>query len=57
MIENPPLIQIKKIKLENKTSSEQIALFHNVPTSFICDALEGYAALNSNIKLLDDTDK
>ena len=57
MIENPPLIQIKKIKPENKPTSEQIALFHNVPTGFICDALEGYAALNGNIKLLDDSDK
>ena len=34
-----------------------MALFHNVPTGFICDALEGYAALNGNIKLLDDSDK
>ena len=41
MIENPPLIQIKKIKPENKPTSEQIALFQNVPTGFICDALEG----------------
>ena len=57
MIENPPLIQIKKIKPENKPTSEQIALFQNVPTGFICDALEGYAALNGNIKLLDVSDK
>ena len=57
MIENPPLIQIKKIKQENKPTLEQLALFHNVPTGFICDALEGYAALNGNIKLLDDSDK
>ena len=57
MIENPPLIQIKNIKPENKPTSEQMALFHNVPTGFICDALEGYAALNGNIKLLDDSDK
>ena len=57
MIENPPLIQIKKIKPENKPTSEQIALFQNVPTGFICDALEGYAALNGDIKLLDDSDK
>ena len=57
MIENPPLIQIKKIKPENKPTSEQIELFNNVPTGFICDALEGYAALNGNIKLLDDSDK
>ena len=57
MIENPPLIQIKKIKPEKKPTSEQMALFNNVPTGFICDALEGYASLNGNIKLLDDSDK
>ena len=57
MIENPPLIQIKKIKEESKPSLAQIAQFQNIPTGFICDALEGYAALNGNIKLLDDTDK
>ena len=52
MIENPPLIQIKKSSSRNRPSIEQLANFKNVPTGFICDALNGYAALDTNIKPL-----
>ena len=52
MIENPPLIQIKKSTSRNRPSKKQIDSFKNVPTGFICDALDGYAALDTNIKPL-----
>ena len=52
MIENPPLIQIKKSSSRNRPSKKQLANFKNVPTGFICDALNGYAALDTNIKPL-----
>ena len=52
MIENPPLIQIKKSSSRNRPSIKQLANFKNVPTGFICDALNGYAALDTNIKPL-----
>ena len=52
MIENPPLIQIKKSSSRNRPSIKQLANFKNVPTGFICDALGGYAALDTKIKPL-----
>ena len=52
MIENPPLIQIKKSSSRNRPSIKQLANLKNVPTGFICDALNGYAALDTNIKPL-----
>ena len=52
MIENPPLIQIKKSTSRNRPSKKQIDSFKNVPTGFICDALNGYAALDTEIKPL-----
>jgi 4-hydroxy-4-methyl-2-oxoglutarate aldolase len=52
MIENPPLIQIKKKSSRKKPSQEQIDSFKNIPTGFICDALNGYAALDPSIKPL-----
>ena len=52
MIENPPLIQIKKLTSRNRPSKKQIDSFKNVPTGFICDALNGYAALDTKIKPL-----
>ena len=52
MIENPPLIQIKKSSSRNRPSKEQIDSFKNIPTGFICDAMEGYGALDSIIKPL-----
>ena len=52
MIENPPLIQIKKSSSRNRPSIKQLANFKNIPTGFICDALNGYAALDTNIKPL-----
>jgi 4-hydroxy-4-methyl-2-oxoglutarate aldolase len=52
MIENPPLIQIKKKSSRKQPSQEQIDSFKNIPTGFICDALNGYAALDPSIKPL-----
>ena len=52
MIENPPLIQIKKATNRNRPNQEQINSFKNIPTGFICDALDGYAALDPSIKPL-----
>ena len=52
MIENPPLIQIKKSSSRNRPSIKQLENFKNIPTGFICDALDGYAALDTNIKPL-----
>ena len=52
MIENPPLIQIKKKSSRKKPSQEQIDGFKNIPTGFICDVLNGYAALDPSIKPL-----
>ena len=57
MIENPPLIQIKKSSSRNRPSIKQLANFKNVPTGFICDALNGYAALDTNIKPLLNSGK
>lgn len=57
MIENPPLIQIKKKSSRKKPSQEQIDGFKNIPTGFICDALNGYAALDPSIKPLSITGK
>jgi 4-hydroxy-4-methyl-2-oxoglutarate aldolase len=52
MIENPPLIQIKKKSSRKRPSKKQINGFKNIPTGFICDALNGYAALDPSIKPL-----
>ena len=52
MIENPPLIQIKKSTNRNRPSKEQINSFKDIPTGFICDAMDGYGALDSAIKPL-----
>ena len=52
MIENPPLIQIKKSSSRNRPSKKQLENFKNIPTGFICDALNGYASLDTNIKPL-----
>ena len=52
MIENPPLIQIKKANSRKRPNQEQINCFKNIPTGFICDALDGYAALDPSIKPL-----
>ena len=52
MIENPPLIQIKKSSSRNRPSIKPLENFKNIPTGFICDALNGYAALDTNIKPL-----
>ena len=52
MIENPPLIQIKKSSSRNRPSQKQIDSFKDIPTGFICDALNGYAALDPSIKPL-----
>ena len=52
MIENPSLIQIKKSSSRNRPSKKQLENFKNIPTGFICDALSGYAALDTKIKPL-----
>ena len=52
MFENPPLIQIKKATSRKRPNQEQINCFKNIPTGFICDALDGYAALDPSIKPL-----
>jgi len=52
MIENPPLIQIKKKSSRKRPSEKQINGFKNIPTGFICDALNGYATLDPSIKPL-----
>ena len=52
MIENPPLIQIKKPASRNRPNQKQLNYFKDVPTGFICDALDGYAALDPSIKPL-----
>ena len=52
MIENPPLIQIKKKSSRKRPSEEQINAFKNIPTGFICDDLNGSAALDPSIKPL-----
>ena len=57
MIENPPLIKIKKSSSRKKPTPSQINAFKNVPTGFICDAMEGYGALMPSIKLLDQSNK
>jgi 4-hydroxy-4-methyl-2-oxoglutarate aldolase len=57
MIENPPLIKIKKSSSRKKPSQSQIKSFENIPTGFICDAMEGYGALSPSIKLLDQSNK
>ena len=57
MIENPPLIKIKKSSSRKRPNDSQINAFENVPTGFICDAMEGFGALMPSIKLLDQTNK
>ena len=52
MIENLPLIRIKKSSSRNRPSIKQLKNFKDIPTGFICDALNGYAALDTNIKPL-----
>ena len=49
MIENPPLIQIKKSTSRNRPSKEQINSFKDIPTGFICDAMDGYGALDLSL--------
>ncbi|SPF78014.1 RraA family protein [Pseudoprimorskyibacter insulae] len=43
MIEEPPLIRINTKR--NRPTAEQIAAFQGVPTSFVCDAMDGKGAL------------
>ena len=57
MIENAPLIKIKKSSSRKTPSQSQIKSFENIPTGFICDAMEGYGALSPSIKLLDQSNK
>jgi 4-hydroxy-4-methyl-2-oxoglutarate aldolase len=43
MIEEPPLLRIKANR--NRPTAEQIAAFQGVPTSFVCDAMDGAGSL------------
>lgn len=45
MIEEPPLLKIREIAGRKRPSVAQIEALRGVPTGFICDALDGYAAL------------
>lgn len=48
MIEEPPKLQIRKTI--RRPSAEQIAAFRDIPTGFLCDAMEGQGALCSTIQ-------
>ena len=52
MIENPPLIQIKKNLVGKNHRKNKLMALRTFPTGFICDALNGYAALDPSIKPL-----
>lgn len=48
MIEEPPKLQIRATV--RRPSAEQIAAFRDIPTGFLCDAMEGQGALCPTIK-------
>lgn len=48
MIKEPALLTIRKNF--PRPSEEQVAAFKDIPTGFICDALDGQAAMNSSVK-------
>jgi regulator of RNase E activity RraA len=48
MIEEPPKLQIRK-SIQRPTQA-QIDAFRNVPTGFLCDAMEGQGALDMHIQ-------
>ena len=48
MIKEPPRLQIRKTI--RRPSAEQIAAFRDIPTGFLCDAMEGQGALCSTIQ-------
>lgn len=52
MIEEPPLITLKTRTSRNRPTPQQIAAFVDVPTGFLCDAMEGQGALDYTIKCL-----
>ena len=51
MIEEPPLLQIRKPT--RRPTPEQIAALADQPTGFLCDAMDGKAALDPGLSLLD----
>lgn len=51
MLEEPPKLQMKKA--DRRPSEAQIAALRDQPTGFICDALDGKAALDPGLTLLD----
>lgn len=48
MIEEPPKLQIRANR--RRPSAEQIAAFKDIPTGFLCDAMEGQGALSCVIQ-------
>lgn len=48
MIEDPPKLQIRATI--RRPNADQIAAFKDVPTGFLCDAMEGQGALCSSIQ-------
>lgn len=52
MIEEPPLLTIKGAASRKRPTPAQIAGFADVPTGFLCDAMEGQGALPFEIKNL-----
>ncbi|MGR3651428.1 MAG: hypothetical protein ACU0B5_06150 [Roseovarius sp.] len=48
MIEEPPKLQIRKTI--RRPGARQIAAFRDIPTGFLCDAMEGQGALCSSIQ-------
>lgn len=52
MIEEPPLVTLKTRASRNRPTEAQISAFKDVPTGFLCDAMEGQGALDYTIKCL-----
>lgn len=54
MINEPPKLTLRDNF--NRPTAEQIAAFRDVPTGFVCDAMGGQGALNSDVRALFATD-
>lgn len=51
MLEEPPVLQV--LKPARRPTESQIAALKDQPTGFLCDAMDGKAALDPSLKLLD----
>lgn len=51
MLEEPPLVQVRRPG--RRPTQEQIAALSEVPTGFLCDAMNGKGALAHDLTLLD----